>query len=247
MKAARPSRLRASFWATALTTSNRLRLLGRAGLRQADPDDEATGPVDQSIRPPTRRAYSRRQAEPPKSSIETPSGSPGHVGLVVVAAESEHDGARPELLDARPDLLEPVEDVGAREAGCDAPVDAADGLDHRARAGSPHDRVAGRDHERVARDPEAQLLLRRERDLLRRPRVRGLLRGRGRRALGGGRGRRRPVSGSAISVSISSASERPISAWTPLRGRSSRRAWLTSASGPVNASATSRSHAADLL
>jgi hypothetical protein len=53
--------------------------------------------------------------------------------------------------------------------------------------------------------------------------------------------------GSAIFVSISSSPERPITACTPLRGRSRRSAWLTLASGPVSASATSRCQPADLL
>ena len=76
MNAALPSRLRASFWATALTTSK----------RRVWSDDWVCGSPIQitkppallitSMTPPTRRAYSRRQLEPPKSPIETPSGTP---------------------------------------------------------------------------------------------------------------------------------------------------------------------------
>ena len=54
-------------------------------------------------------------------------------------------------------------------------------------------------------------------------------------------------SGRAISVSISSLPDRPMSAWTPMRGRSSSRAWLTSASGPVKAIVTSRDQPSGLL
>ena len=53
--------------------------------------------------------------------------------------------------------------------------------------------------------------------------------------------------GNAICVSISSSPERPITAWTAFRGRSSRSAWLTPARGPVRASATSRSQPSGLL
>ena len=48
-------------------------------------------------------------------------------------------------------------------------------------------------------------------------------------------------------MSISSSSDRPTAAWTALRGRSRRSAWLTSASGPVKARATSRCQPSGLL
>ena len=48
-------------------------------------------------------------------------------------------------------------------------------------------------------------------------------------------------------MSISSASERPTAACTAFRGRSRRRAWLTSASGAVTATATSRCQPSGLL
>ena len=48
------------------------------------------------------------------------------------------------------------------------------------------------------------------------------------------------LGGMTIATSMSSAWFRPIASWTRLRGRSSRSAWLTSASPPVSASDTSR-------
>ena len=118
-----------------------------------------------SIAAPTRRRYSFSQVGLRKEPIEVPSGSPVMIAAIVVGSEVEDDDVRVESLDLRRQLLEPVEDVGARQPGRDVAVDASDRLDHGAGDRRANDRVAGHDHERVSRDPEAQLLLRRERPL----------------------------------------------------------------------------------
>ena len=123
------------------------------------------------------------------------------------------------------DLREPVEDVGARQAGRDVPVDAADRLDHGARAGGADDRVAG---VITSESPATQ--------------SRSFLFGVNATFAGGfatagfavgffvgfvpGFGVT-VVGGTTIATSISSASPRPMASWTSPRGRSSRSAWLT--------------------
>ena len=187
------------------------------------------------MRPPTRRAYSLRHAQPPKSPIETPSGgrsctpcrrcrrTPSTTArgrsfftLCRISSNQLKTSGRVSPVATRPST---------------PPTDSIAGL----APGGADDRVARGDHERVAGDPEAELLLRRERELPRRARASaglGATEGVGPPAVApvgvatarvrGGRGRCRSRP----------HPERPTSAWTPLRGRSSRRAWLTSASGP---------------
>ena len=76
MYAARPGRLRACFSTTALIPSKRAsdRVERVCGI----PIHTTNAPalLIRSISPPTRRVYSRRQAEPSKESIVTPSGRP---------------------------------------------------------------------------------------------------------------------------------------------------------------------------
>ena len=111
----------------------------------------------------------------------------GHVAVVVVRAERDHDHVRLVLLHHLADAVEPVVDVRPLEPGRDVAVDRVDRLvdlaPHRA-----EQRVAGDDHERVAADVDAQRVRRRERRLLRRRRRGGA--GVGWRR-GSGRGRRR--------------------------------------------------------
>ena len=247
MNAALPSRLRASFCGDGVDDVEAAGLVGRLGLREADPDHEATRPVDHVHDAADTTGVLAAPARAAEVADRDALGDTGHVRLVVVPAEGEDDGARAKLLDPGADLVEPVVDVGTGEAGRDASVDPADRLDHGARPRRADDRVPGGDHERVSGDPELQLPVGRERDLL------GVAGGRAsastssRRRLRRGPRRRGRRLGRAISVSISSLPDRPMSAWTPMRGRSSSRAWLTSASGPVKAIVTSRYQPSGLL
>ena len=165
MNAVRPSRFRASVLDDGVHDVEPLCLVGGLRLRQPDPDDEGAGAVDHVH----QTADASSVLPPPDGAAEGVDrhalGETRHVGLVVVAAEAEHDRPWAQLLQLCPDLLEPVDHVRPREPGRDASVDAADRLDRGARAGRPDDREARRDDERVAGNPQAELLARREREL----------------------------------------------------------------------------------
>jgi hypothetical protein len=233
-----------------LTTSNRCVCAAERVCGSPIQTTKAPARLITSIRPPTRRAYSLRHDQLPKSPIDVPSGRPVMYALSSfppkpsTTARGRSSLTRALISSNQLNTSGRVSPVATRPST--VPTGSIAGLPPAARTIAYPGVI-------TSESPATQIFsffLGEKASFFG---LAGFDAGGGVRVVGrvvvrpgpgdcAGAGAGRPRS-----VSISSASERPTSACRPLRGRSRSSAWLTPASGPVTARATSRCQPSGLL
>ena len=202
-----------------------------------------------SMMPPTRRPYSLRHAQLPKSPTDVRSGSPSCTPCRRCRRTASTTTFGRSSFTWRRISSNQLKTSGRVRPVATRPSTVPDRLHRGARARGAHDRVAGRgspaspprsrsEASASARTPASAAAWVWRTSASSSWRVGIVVAG----VVG-----RPPSSEEPPDPCRCRRCHLPTAAWTPWRGRSSRSAWLTPASGPVRASATSRCHPAGLL